>query len=92
MKFTQIHLPGKDSQQKKNVSKTGCELNIALDKDSSERLERLRDKLPKANDSELIALALKSLEEKMGRIIKRKMMRKIRAIKSNLHSHPGPVE
>jgi hypothetical protein len=80
MKFVQIHPHGKSFQKK--LFETGGELNIALDRDSSERLERLRVRLPKANDSELIALALKSLEEKMGRIIKRKIMRKIRAMKS----------
>jgi hypothetical protein len=81
MKFTQIHPRWKDSR-KKYIAKTGFELSIALDKESSERLERLKGRLPKANESEVIALALKSLEEKMGRIIKRKMMRKIRAMKS----------
>jgi hypothetical protein len=81
MKFTQIHAREKDSP-KRNVSKTSDELNIELDKDTRERLLRLRKKLPKTNDSELIALAIRALEEKMGRIIKRKMIRKIRTLKS----------
>ncbi|MFO7738060.1 MAG: hypothetical protein R6V46_06305 [Desulfatiglandaceae bacterium] len=81
MKFTHIHARGKNPQER-NAAEAGCVLNIELDRESHERLERLRDKLPKTGDSQLIALSLQSLEEKMGRIIKRKMIRKIRAMKS----------
>jgi hypothetical protein len=83
MKFAKIHPHGK-SFRKKHLSETGGEMTIVLDRDANERLQRLRARLPKANDSELISLALKSLEEKMGRIIKRKMIRKIRAMKSEV--------
>jgi hypothetical protein len=81
MKATPIHAREKGSL-KRNVSKTSYELNIELDTESRERLLRLKNKLPKINDSELIGLAMKALEEKMSRIIKRKMMRKIRTLKS----------
>jgi hypothetical protein len=51
MKLTQIHAREKDSP-KRNVSKTSYELNIELDKDSRERLLRLKNKLPKISDRE----------------------------------------
>ena len=82
MKFTHFHAHRRNPQGR-NAAETGCVLNIELDRESHERLERLRDKLPKTGDNQLIALSLQSLEEKMGRIIKRKMMRKIRTMKSD---------
>jgi hypothetical protein len=50
---------------------------LSLSKDAGERLEHLRVYLPDQNDSELIGLALKVLEQKVDRIYKRKIIIKI---------------
>jgi hypothetical protein len=52
-------------------------LTLSLSKDAGERLEHLRAYMPNQNDSELIGLALKLLEQKVDRIYKHKIIKKI---------------
>jgi hypothetical protein len=52
-------------------------LTLSMSKDAGERLERLRTYMPDQNDSELIGLALKLLEQKVDKIYKHKIIKKI---------------
>ena len=53
---------------------------IILDQDSAQRLERLRGTFKRLDDGELIAVALKSLERQVKRFVKRRVLKKIRAL------------
>lgn len=58
-------------------------LSVDLDTDSIDRFKRLKTKLKSVNDPQLIALALKSLEQKTDRIIKRQVRKKAPALLKN---------
>jgi hypothetical protein len=60
---------------------------VLLDEDSLERFERLRNKTTALDNSELIASALKCLEDKTDRITKRLVMKSIRTLKNEGYSH-----
>lgn len=68
-------------------NKDSQELRVLLEKDSFERFERLRNKMTAFDNSELIASALKCLEDKTERIIKRQIMKSIRTLKNEGYSH-----
>ena len=55
---------------------------IDLDRDSRVRLLRLKRKLPRLKDEEVMAHALKSLEHKTDRIIRRIAVKQVRKLKS----------
>jgi len=54
----------------------GERLSVSLDRDSIDRFKRLKKKLKSVNEGQLMALALKSLEQKTDRIIKRQARKK----------------
>lgn len=56
------------------------ELSIRMDEDSANRLERLRGLFKGIDDGELIALALKSLERQTNRVVRRRVLKRIRAL------------
>jgi hypothetical protein len=70
------------SQRKRNSR----ELIVLLDKDSFERFERLKTKIPAFNNNEVIASALLCLEHKTDRIVKRQITKRIRMLKNEGHS------
>jgi len=55
-------------------------LSIWMDEDSANRLERLRGLFKGIDDRELITLALKSLERQTNRVVKRRVLKRIRAL------------
>jgi hypothetical protein len=68
----------KFKQWRKKQGKTSKqEISVLLDRDSLERLERLRLKIKTLDNDELIASALKCLEDKADRIIKKQVKRRI---------------
>jgi hypothetical protein len=67
-------------KKKRKKEGEGRELTLWLDQDSVQRLERLRSKFKRLDDGELIAFALKSLEQQIHRIVKRRVSRRIRAL------------
>jgi hypothetical protein len=67
-------------RKKRKKAAEGQELALWLDQDSVQRLERLKRKFKSLDDSELIAFALKSLELQMIRVVKRRVLRRIRAL------------
>ena len=68
--------------RKSKRKKGSRELIVLLDKDSCERLDRLKAKIPAFNNNEVIASALKCLEHKTDRIIKRLVMKRIQDLKN----------
>ena len=58
------------------------ELSVLLDKESAERLDRLRSRLVKEDDNELAALALRCLEQRVDSIIRKRVMKSIQTIKA----------
>ena len=58
------------------------ELIVLLDKDSCERFDRLKARISAFNNNEVIASALKCLEHKTDRIIKRLVMKRIQDLKN----------
>jgi hypothetical protein len=60
----------------------GRKVTLRLDPESSKRLERLKAKLNKASDGELIALALKVLEHKRDEVVKKQIIKKIQRLRS----------
>jgi hypothetical protein len=58
------------------------EASVVLDKESFERLERLKAIIVNLDDGALIALALKGLEEKADRIIRRRVKKRAFALKN----------
>ena len=58
------------------------ELSIFLDEESFRRFQQLKAKIPKHDNSELIALALKCLEEKTDRITRRLVKKKVHSLKN----------
>ena len=66
--------------KKKKKEEERKKLVLWLDQDSVERLERLRGILKNFDDSQLIALALKLLEHRMKKMVKRRLLRKIRTL------------
>jgi hypothetical protein len=72
---------------RKSPRKMGSrELIVLLDKDSRERFDRLKTKIPAFNNNEVIASALLCLEHKTDRIIKRQITKRIRMLKNEGHS------
>ncbi len=69
--------------QRKRVSR---ELIVLLDKDSCERFDRLKPKIPAFNNNEVIASALLCLEHKTDRIIKRQITKRIRTLENEGYS------
>ncbi|NQU15161.1 MAG: hypothetical protein HQ561_13495 [Desulfobacteraceae bacterium] len=62
--------------RKRLGNKTCKELKVRLDEDSVERLKRLKTKIRTFDDNDLVASALKSLEDKVDRISKEQVVRK----------------
>jgi hypothetical protein len=56
------------------------ELTVLLDKDSFERFNRLKTQIPASDNAGIIASALKCLDQKTDRIIKRQVMKIIQAM------------
>jgi hypothetical protein len=69
-------------RKKRDKGEKSQALTIWLDKDSVQRLERLKRKFKRFDDSKLIDFALKSLELQMNRILKRRVLRRIRALEN----------
>ena len=75
---------------RKSQRKRGSrELTVWLDKDSCERFDRLKTKIPAFNNNKVIASALLCLEHKTDRIIKRQITKKIRALENEGHIIEG---
>ena len=70
--FINIHLKKHSDKQK---------ICVYLDGESSERFERLRQKLRALDDSKLIGLSLKALERKTDKIIKMRIHKKVPELK-----------
>ena len=68
-------------RKKESEGEEGRKLTVRLDQDSAGRLDRLRGILKKLNDDTLIAFALRSLENRVERIVKRRVLKNIRALK-----------
>jgi pyruvate/oxaloacetate carboxyltransferase len=66
------------------------ESKVFLNDESLERLKRLKAKITKIDEVAIIALALKGLEEKADSIIRRRVIRRIRALK-NKGIDPGQI-
>jgi hypothetical protein len=58
------------------------ELSIFLDEESFRRFQQLKVKIPKHDNSELIALALRCLEEKTNRITRKLIKKKVHGLKN----------
>jgi hypothetical protein len=54
----------------------------ALDGEAVEHLERLKTKFPQLSEDKLMALALKYLDRKTDKIIRRRLSRRIRTLKN----------
>lgn len=57
------------------------ELIVLLDKDSCERFDRLKAKLPAFDEDEILTAALKYLEQKVDKIIIKQRAKKNRGLK-----------
>ena len=68
--------------RKKKRNRPSRELIVSLDKDSCERFDRLKTKIPAFNNDEVIASALQCLEHKTDRIIKRQITKRIRKLEN----------
>jgi hypothetical protein len=75
--MTKALKPWKKGQREENRR----ELKFSLDEGSVERLERLRSKIQTLDDDDLIASALKSLENKTDRIIRKQVQRKVKTLR-----------
>ncbi|MCG2779101.1 MAG: hypothetical protein L6406_25790 [Desulfobacterales bacterium] len=62
------------------------ELIVLLDKDSCERFDRLKTKIPTFNNNKVIASALLCLEHKTDRIYRRQITKRIRKLGNEGHS------
>ena len=58
------------------------ELRVFLDEESFMRFQQLKAKIPKHDNNELIALALRCLEEKIDRITRKLVKRKVHGLKN----------
>ena len=58
------------------------ESKVFLNEESLERLKRLKAKIAKIDEAAIIAFALKGLEERADSIIRRRVLRRIRALKN----------
>lgn len=67
-------------RKKRKKEEEGQQLAVWLDEDSVQRLEHLKRKFKRLDNSELIAFALKSLEREMNRVVKRRALGRIRAL------------
>jgi hypothetical protein len=56
------------------------ELTVLIDKDSRDRFDRLKVQIPNFDNAEIISAALKCLEQKTDRIIKRQVIKIIRTM------------
>jgi hypothetical protein len=70
-------------RKKTKREEKGQELLIWLDHDSVKRLEWLRSRFKKFDDSTLIAFSLKSLESTVNRIVRRRVLKNIRAFEKH---------
>jgi hypothetical protein len=68
------------SEKKRKKRKEGRQLSIWLDQESVLRLEMLKGKLRRLDDSRLVAFALKCLEQQINRMAKRRVLKEIRAL------------
>ncbi|MDY7034683.1 MAG: recombinase family protein [Thermodesulfobacteriota bacterium] len=75
---------------KKRNRKGGQQLIVRLDKASCERFLRLKTKISNSDENKLIALALKCLEQKTDKVIKRQIMKSIRQL-TNEGLHPYQI-
>jgi len=57
------------------------ELIVLLDKDSYEQFDRLKSKIPAFDENEILAAALKCLEQRVDKIIKKQRAKKNRGLK-----------
>jgi hypothetical protein len=58
------------------------ELSVLVDEEAFKQLERLKAKLTKLDNSQLIAFALRCLEQRTDTIIKRRALERIKALKN----------
>lgn len=63
---------------------------IFLNDESLERLKRLKAKISRIDDTAIIALALRGLEEKTDSIIRKRVKKRIKALK-NEGLNPGQI-
>jgi hypothetical protein len=62
------------------------ELRILLDKDSFDRFNRLKARIPAFDSTKIMAAALKCLEQKTDRIIKRQIRIRFRVLEKEGHN------
>jgi CRP-like cAMP-binding protein len=60
---------------------------VSLDEDSLRRLERLKVLVPNGNEDAVFRLALKSLEQKVDKILRKRLAQRIRGLKKEGLSH-----
>jgi len=58
-----------------------------LDEESMQRLERLKALIPDTSEAALIRLGLKSLEQKVDRVLRKRLAQRIRRLKKEGMSH-----
>ena len=80
MKIARIINKGIMHWKKGRRNEGNRELTVLLDKDSFERFNRLKTQIPASDNAGIISSALKCLEQKTDRIIKRQVMKIIRTM------------
>ena len=68
---------------KKNSDQESSPFKVLLDKESIKRFHRLKSQFSKLNDSQLIALSLRALEQKAKRIIKKQVIKRVLALRND---------
>ncbi len=58
------------------------ELTLQLDSEARVRFEKLRNKMPRADETQIVALALKCLEQKWDIIVKWQAIKRVRTLKN----------
>ena len=66
----------------KNREEKSLKLNVQLDEEARMRLERLKAKMPRSDENQMISLALKCLEQKWNLIVKRQTIKRVRTLKN----------
>jgi len=82
VKITQIIKKRVMWWKKRRRNGDNWEFTIQLDKDSLDRFNRLKARIPASDNANIIALALKCLEQKTDKIIKRQIRNRTRALKN----------
>ena len=78
-------------KQRKRQGSNKQEKTFKLDCDAQERFDRLKAKIPAFDEDEILASALKSLEQKVDRIIRKQIANKnIRSGNPSPHKAWGP--